>query len=149
MIKRSSCLLAAAVLICVASPVLPENAGGLAAMRCGKADLLVEIAADEPSRERGLMQRDAVPDGTGMLFVYPESTICTLWMKDTCVPLSAAFISKDGKITEIVQMEKIGSRKIYRSSEKVRYALEVPLGWFERNEVKAGDLCEMPPVDRP
>ncbi|MBL7068558.1 MAG: DUF192 domain-containing protein [Candidatus Omnitrophica bacterium] len=115
-----------------------------AAIRVGGVELLVEVAISTRARERGLMDRDEVPEGTGMLFVYPRRMRCRLWMKDTLVPLSVAFIKADGQITKIVRMEKIKSTKIYRSKEKVKYALEVPLGWFEKNGIEAGGYCAIP-----
>jgi len=112
----------------------------------GDLEVPVEVAITGRAREKGLMDRDEVPEGTGMLFVYPERIKCRLWMKDTLVPLSAAFINEDGRITEIVKMKKIRSTKVYRSKEKVKYALEVPLGWFEKNGIEAGDYCDIPDI---
>ena len=65
-------------------------------------------------------------------------------MRNTIIPLSAAFIKEDGTIVNIVKMEKTGSQKVYRSTERVKYALEVPFGYFEKHGIKAGDHCEIP-----
>jgi len=108
--------------------------------------LTVEVAADPKSRQKGLMHRESLAGSTGMLFVYPKEIKINLWMKNTFMPLSAAFIKEDGKIVEIISMEKIDSAKIYGSEEKVKYTLEVPLGWFEEMGVKTGDYCAMPNI---
>ncbi|MFH1753375.1 MAG: DUF192 domain-containing protein [Candidatus Omnitrophota bacterium] len=113
---------------------------------CGGAELSVEIAADPKSRDYGLMNRESLPKGSGMLFVYPSMRACRLWMKNTYIPLSAAFIDIDGRILEIIDMEKINSAKIYRSNAKAKYALEVPLGWFAENGVNPGDYCDIPDI---
>ncbi|MEE8359701.1 MAG: DUF192 domain-containing protein [Candidatus Omnitrophota bacterium] len=115
-------------------------------IRCGDVELSVEVAADAKSRDRGLMRRESIPKGSGMLFVYPSERICRLWMKNTFIPLSAAFIDKDGKILQILDMKKINSTKIYRSKKKAQYALEVSLGWFAENGVVVGDYCEIPDI---
>jgi uncharacterized membrane protein (UPF0127 family) len=115
-------------------------------IRCGGVPISVEVAADGKSRDRGLMYREELTEGTGMLFVYNSERICKLWMRNTYIPLSAAFIDKEGKIAQIIDMEKTGSTKIYRSDDKVKYALEVPLGWFYKNGINVGDHCEIPQI---
>ena len=115
-------------------------------IKCGGADLTVEIAADVGSRDRGLMHRESLPDNTGMLFVYKKKMYGRLWMKNTLVPLSAAFIDKDGRILQIIQMKKTNSTKIYRSKEKMKYVIEAPLGWFSKNGVMVGDYCSIPDI---
>lgn len=123
-------------------------------VECGKAvvavngvRIKVEVASTARARETGLMHRRMLPEGAGMLFVYPDERIAALWMKDTYIPLSAAFIKEDGVISQIIYMEKTRSAKIYRSKEKVKYVLEVPLGYFERNGIKAGDYCDITYLD--
>ena len=107
-------------------------------------ELNVQVAVSERARRQGLMNRNMVPEGTGMLFVYPSVRICRLWMRNTLVPLSAAFIDSQGRITEIVRMPRINSQIIYESKKKVSFALEVPMGYFEKNGIAAGDISEIP-----
>jgi uncharacterized membrane protein (UPF0127 family) len=101
--------------------------------------LRVEVAADDAARARGLMFRKSVPDGTGMLFVYEEDQIFSFWMKDTQVALSIAFIASDGRIAEIHDMRPYSLASV-TSSRSLRYALEVPAGWFSRAGVAVGDV---------
>ncbi|NQT07335.1 MAG: DUF192 domain-containing protein [Candidatus Omnitrophica bacterium] len=115
-------------------------------IKVGGVELVVEIAADRMAREQGLMHREVLPEGMGMLFVFPDRREVRLWMKDTLIPLSAAFIDTDGRIMQIEHMEKTRSTKVYRSNEMVKFSLEVPLGWFERNGIEAGDYCEIPDI---
>lgn len=115
-------------------------------IKCGSADLTVEVAADFRTRGKGLMHREELAEGKGMIFVYPHKDICRLWMKNTYIPLSVAFLDEDGRILQIIDMKKTDSSKIYRSKMKVKYALEVPLGWFDKNDIKTGDSCIIPDI---
>jgi uncharacterized membrane protein (UPF0127 family) len=69
----------------------------------GPATFDVEIANDDASRERGLMFRTAVPAGTGMLFLFPEVSQHTFWMKNTLIPLDMVFIGPDRRVVGIVE----------------------------------------------
>jgi uncharacterized membrane protein (UPF0127 family) len=84
------------------------------------------------------MHRKKLPDGEGMLFVFERDEMLSFWMKNTLIPLSIAFIASDGRIMEIRNMEP-GNLDPVRSSRSVRYALEVPQGWFDRVGLRAED----------
>ncbi|MDR1107498.1 MAG: DUF192 domain-containing protein [Spirochaetaceae bacterium] len=109
-----------------------ETAGG------ARVRLQAEIAQTEAERARGLMHRPSLPDGEGMLFVFERDQILSFWMKDTLVPLSIAFISYDGRIREIYDMKPQDISSV-NSRRSVRYALEVPQGWFTRAGIRVGD----------
>jgi uncharacterized membrane protein (UPF0127 family) len=98
----------------------------------------VEIAKTDEERSRGLMFRKSLADGEGMLFVFERDQPLSFWMKNTLIPLSIAYISSDGRIMEIRDMEP-GNLDPVRSSRSVRYALEVPQGWFGRVNLGIGD----------
>jgi uncharacterized membrane protein (UPF0127 family) len=108
----------------------------------GRVQIQVEIARTEAERSRGLMYRTSLPDGKGMLFVFERDQILSFWMKDTLIPLSIAFISYDGRILEMYDMLPRDLSPIH-SSRSVRYALEVPRGWFERAGIQAGDRLNL------
>ena len=97
-----------------------------------------EIARTDEERSTGLMHREKLADGEGMLFVFARDEVLSFWMKNTLIPLSIAFISSDGKIIEIRDMVP-NSLETVRSSRSVRYALEVPQGWFARAGINPGD----------
>jgi uncharacterized membrane protein (UPF0127 family) len=103
-------------------------------------DVLIEaeLARTDEQRSTGLMFRTVLEDGKGMLFIFDRDEVLSFWMKNTLIPLSIAFISYDGKILEIKDMQPEALRPV-ASSRMVRYALEVPQGWFDRAGVKAGD----------
>jgi uncharacterized membrane protein (UPF0127 family) len=111
----------------------------------GTSAVTAELARTDEQKMRGLMFRKTLADGNGMLFVYEYDHIMSFWMKNTLVPLSIAFISRDGLIIDILDMEPLSTRPI-RSSRSVRYALEVPQGWFARQGILEGDrLSPLPP----
>ena len=103
--------------------------------------LVVEIANDLSEKERGLQKRENLPYDRGMLFVYNEETFLRFWMKDTSIPLDIAFIDTEGRIVEIQQMHPFET-KVYRSKERVPYALEVNQYWFRDNGISVGDRVE-------
>jgi len=105
----------------------------------------VELADNEQSRARGLQYRTSLAPDHGMLFAYPEEKMLSFWMKDTSIPLSIAFIKSGGVILEIHNMEPFSLESI-SSTGPVQYALETARGWFNENQVKAGDKVLFPPA---
>jgi uncharacterized membrane protein (UPF0127 family) len=97
-----------------------------------------EVARTDEQRERGLMFRTNLREGDGMLFIFEKDQVLSLWMKNTYVPLSIAYIASDGVIIDIFDM-KPKSIKSISSSRSARYALEVPQGFFKDTGVAAGD----------
>lgn len=102
-----------------------------------------EIAKTNEDRARGYMERIKIPEGTGMLFVFERDQVLSFWMKNTPTPLSIAYIDSKGKIRDIFHMEPYCLDSII-STVSVRYALEVPQGWFEKNGIKKGDYLNLP-----
>jgi len=106
--------------------------------KAGNVTLTAELALTPAQREQGLMYRKELKDGEGMLFVFQSDQVLSFWMKNTLVPLSIAYISQDGRILEIYDMQPQNLDPV-RSSRSVRYALEVPQGWFNRAGLGPGD----------
>lgn len=100
-----------------------------------------EIAAKDPERQHGFMERKKIPDGTGMLFVFAKDEVLNFWMKNTPHPLSIAYIDRDGVIVDIFDMTPFSLSNV-TSTRSVRYALEVPQGWFERAGISKGDVVQ-------
>ncbi|MBR5646161.1 MAG: DUF192 domain-containing protein [Treponema sp.] len=101
-----------------------------------------EIAKTNETRQFGFMEREEIPDGTGMIFVFEQDQILRFWMKNTPTPLSIAYIDRNGKIRDIFDMTPFSLSEIV-STVSVRYALEVPQGWFQKNDIKTGDMVEL------
>ena len=102
-----------------------------------------EIAEKTEDRNHGFMERKTIPDGTGMLFVFEKDQILSFWMKNTPHPLSIAYIDSKGKIRDIYDMTPYSLSSII-STVSVRYALEVPQGWYKKNGITTGDTVVLP-----
>ncbi len=117
-------------------------------VRIGEHVWQVELAADEQNRRRGLADRLEVPEGTGMLFVFPRERVLTFHMLNCRTGIDVAFISSDGTIVNIHTMpveDDPGNPKCtYSSKYPARYALEVAAGALARAGVKVGDKVELP-----
>ena len=107
-------------------------------IKINKRTLSVEIANTKLKRTRGLMYRRKIKNDNGMLFIFPRKSIKHFWMKNTYVPLSVAFIDNKKIISQIDHLYPLDLNGVY-SKEKVKYVLEVPMGWFNKNNVKIGD----------
>ena len=102
-----------------------------------------EIAEKAENRNHGFMERKNIPDGTGMLFIFEKDQILSFWMKNTPHPLSIAYIDSKGKIRNIYDMTPYSLSSIV-STVSVRYALEVPQGWYKKNGITEGDTVVLP-----
>jgi len=112
-------------------------------LKAGDVQLTAEVAATELERTRGLMFRKSLADGKGMLFVFDSDQKVAFWMKNTSLPLSVAYIGSDGTIYQILDLVPFSEEP--RSADRsVRYALEVPQGWFAKVGLKPGDRFEIP-----
>ena len=96
-----------------------------------------EVAADFASRSRGLMHRKALGPNAGMLFVFDEAAAHCMWMKNTFVPLSVAFLDDGGEIVNIADMTP-HSEQAHCAARPARYALEMNRGWFVARGIKPG-----------
>ncbi len=96
-----------------------------------------EVAANNDTRMRGLMFRKALEPNQGMLFVFDELATHCMWMKNTLIPLSVAFIAADGVIVNIADM-KPHDETTHCAQRPVPYALEMDRGWFASRGLKAG-----------
>jgi hypothetical protein len=102
------------------------------------AELKVEIAQTPEQRQKGLMFRQNLPDGEGMYFVFETQEYLSFYMKDTRIPLTIAYITKDGVIESIRDLTPLDEQPVH-SSSPAQFALEVKRGWFEENNIRPGD----------
>ena len=103
----------------------------------GGHSVTAEIADDAETRARGLMYRESMSADDGMLFVYPDETPRSFWMKDTTLPLSIAFADRQGVIVKIADMKPLDTSRV-QSLYPAMYALEMNRGWFDAHGVAAG-----------
>ena len=99
----------------------------------------VELAVDDPERERGLMFRKELPEGQGMLFDFQHDQPVAFWMHNTYISLDMIFIRGDGRIVRIEESAKPESDRLIPSGAPVRAVLEVIAGTARRLGIKPGD----------
>ncbi|MBS1172741.1 MAG: hypothetical protein H6R12_1571 [Proteobacteria bacterium] len=99
--------------------------------------ITAEVAASDPARARGLMFREALPPNHGMLFIFDSKSLHCMWMRNTLIPLSVAFVADDGSIVNIEDMQPHDERR-HCARQPVRYALEMAQGWFAQKGIGAG-----------
>lgn len=97
-----------------------------------------EVASTRDARTRGLMWRSSLPEGTGMLFIFPEQEQLNFWMKNTLIPLDMLFISKERVIVGIVEQATPRSLDARGPGAPALYVLEVPGGWSSKLGLRAG-----------
>ncbi|MEY2874413.1 MAG: hypothetical protein RLZZ373_1784 [Pseudomonadota bacterium] len=98
-----------------------------------------EVADDDSERQIGLMHRPSMGTNDGMVFVFEQSGVQCFWMRNTLIPLSAAFIDDTGTIVNIEDM-KPQSDDSHCSKKPVRFVLEMNKGWFDKRGLKAGSV---------
>ncbi len=96
-----------------------------------------QLALTPEHRSIGLMFRKEMPQNEGMLFVFEQASTQCFWMKNTLLPLTAAFVSDDGTIVNLADM-KPQTTDSHCSTKPVRYVLEMNQGWFTKRGIKAG-----------
>lgn len=108
----------------------------------GTDTVVAEVARTADERAQGLMNRDEVPDGTGMLFVFEDSAVRSFWMANTYVALDVAYMDATFRIVDIVSMEPLVTDP-YSSSAPAMFALEVRQGWFAEHGIEVGSVAQI------
>ena len=107
------------------------------ALSAGMYRIDAQVAQTPEQRQTGLMYRKEMPQAEGMLFVFDQAGVQCFWMKNTLLPLTAAFVADDGRIVNLVDM-KPQTTDSHCSEEPVRYVLEMNQGWFARKNIQKG-----------
>lgn len=110
----------------------------MATLTIGDATVQAEIARATEDLQRGLMGRERLAPDTGMLFVFPRRGVHCMWMKDTGIPLSVAFMDGSGRILNTADMAP-NTEDAHCAAGHASYALEVPQGLFARHGIRSGD----------
>jgi len=122
---------------------LPADADPLLTyrLRINGHGLRAELAASEEEKRTGLMFRRSLGEDSGMLFVYEHEGQWAMWMKNTLIPLSVAFIDRRGHILNIEDMQPL-TLDSHQAAGPAKYALEMNQGWFAKRGIKKGDRVE-------
>jgi uncharacterized protein len=115
------------------APKLPKVTLGIG----GVHKVIAEVASVPSDRAQGLMFRKKLSDNEGMLFVYPQPHITGMWMKNTLIPLSVAFIDDKGVIINVEEM-KPETLDAHMAKAPAKYSLEMSSGWFKKRKLGAG-----------
>jgi len=118
-------------------PASLQAGGGVVELSVGMHRIEAEVAADPERRATGLMHRESMPPSRGMLFVFPLNATHCMWMRNTLLPLSVAFLDEDGRVINIAEM-KPKTEDNHCAARPARYALEMNTGWFARRSIAPG-----------
>jgi len=102
-------------------------------------EIWIEVARKEEERAKGLMGRTSLGKDEGMLFIFDDEGYHGFWMKNTLLPLSIAFMDKNGEIVWITDMKPL-TLSTHNPPRPILYALEMNKGWFVTNGIKIGDI---------
>jgi uncharacterized membrane protein (UPF0127 family) len=122
-------------LLLFAAPVLAQHP--VVQLNAGMHLIRAEVVSEPGTRAQGLMHRKALAQNAGMLFIFDQPAVHCMWMKNTLIPLSVAFIDERGTIANIADMEP-HSEASHCAAQPVRYALEMNRGWFAARGIKPG-----------
>lgn len=131
------CVLAALAGMLSVSAVPAQTGLPMVELSAGMYRIEAEVAHTPQSRQIGLMNRRILPAQRGMVFIFPQAARHCMWMKNTYIPLSVAFIGQDGRILNIADMTP-HSEQSHCAIDAARYALEMNRGWFADKGLGAG-----------
>src|SRR4029078_4474297 len=131
-------VLASCLLFLASRPLLADVTFKTSRVVVAGHPLKVELAVEEPQRLQGLMYRKSMAKEDGMLFIFDEPGYHSIWMKNTLIPLSVAFVDKDGVILNIADMEPL-TLDSHQAAGPTVYAIETNKGWFAGKNIKPGD----------
>lgn len=119
----------------------PQTGLPTISLRAGSQNIRADVANTEPTRQLGLMFRKKMGKHEGMLFVFPELGYHAMWMRNTVLPLSVAYLDDRGVILSIHEMQPL-TEISHQSAGPARYALEMNAGWFGTNKIRVGDAIK-------
>ncbi|MDM0103737.1 DUF192 domain-containing protein [Variovorax sp. J22R24] len=126
-----------AALLTIAQAQEPQSNLPRTKLSAGMYQIDAQVAQTPEQRQTGLMFRKEMPQAEGMIFVFEQPATQCFWMKNTLLPLTAAFVADDGRIVNLVDMKPL-SEDSHCSKEPVRFVLEMNQGWFARKSIKEG-----------
>ena len=131
---------AVAALVLAMPPAFGQQRDALpvTSIKVGGHALRVEVVTTPEKRAKGLMFREKLAKNDGMLFVFDEPGYHSMWMMNTLIPLSVAFVDGDGRILNIADMAP-QTLDLHAAAGPARYAVETNKGWFAERGIKAGD----------
>ena len=130
------CLLSFSVALSAGAQGMPQTQLQRTTLNAGMHLIQVQLAQDFEQRQIGLMWRKEMPQNEGMLFVFDQPAVQCFWMRNTLLPLTAAFLLDDGSIVNLADMRPMNDDS-HCSKKPVRFVLEMNQGWFAKRNIKA------------
>jgi uncharacterized membrane protein (UPF0127 family) len=142
LIKKRPAALAFFLTLAVLTPAQAQGIGQpqnlpTVTLQAGMRNIVAMVAKTPEQRQIGLMYRQEMAAHEGMVFVFEQPNVQCFWMRNTPLPLSAAFVEDDGTIVNIEDMQPMNDAS-HCSKKPVRYVLEMNKGWFAKANIKAG-----------
>ena len=135
--KILGCLLVAVMSFSASAQSAPQTNLARANLTAGMHLIQVQLAQNFEQRQIGLMWRKEMPQNEGMLFIFEQPAEQCFWMRNTLLPLTAAFVADDGIIVNLVDMKPM-SDDSHCSKKPVRFVLEMNHAWFAKRNIQAG-----------
>lgn len=133
----AGCLLSMPFALSAIAQGMPQTQLQRTTLNAGMHLIQVQLAQDFEQRQIGLMWRKEMPQNEGMLFVFDQPAVQCFWMRNTLLPLTAAFVSDDGSIVNLADMKPMNDDS-HCSKKPVRFVLEMNQGWFAKRNIQAG-----------
>lgn len=127
---------------------VPQTQLARTTLNAGMHLLQVQLAQDFEQRQIGLMWRKEMPQNEGMLFIFEQAGVQCFWMRNTLLPLTAAFVADDGTIVNLADMKPMNDNS-HCSQKPVRFVLEMNQGWFAKRNIQAGFKLSGPAFSKP
>lgn len=139
-----TCVAALSLLVgCDGKPAAPQSNLATTQMAVGRKTYTLEIARTEAERNKGLMERDSMPDDHGMIFLFREAREQSFWMKHTRIPLDIVYVGADGKVVSVHHMDPYKLDSV-PSDGPAQFAIELNAGQAAVAEVRAGHTVDVP-----
>ena len=132
-------------IVCAREALAAESTLERQQFKIGTYAIDAELARTAEERQRGLMFRESLAENQGMMFQFTQADHYCMWMKNTLIPLSIAFIDEHGKIINIEEM-RANSEQTTCAKSKARYALEMNAGWYNQRQIMVGQKVEGLPL---
>jgi len=132
----AGCLLSVSFALSAIAQGMPQTQLQRTTLNAGMHLIQVQLAQDFEQRQIGLMWRKEMPQNEGMLFVFDQPAVQCFWMRNTLLPLTAAFVSDDGSIVNLADMKPMNDDS-HCSKKPVRFVLEMNQGWFAKRNIQA------------
>ncbi|HEY5551178.1 MAG TPA: DUF192 domain-containing protein [Opitutaceae bacterium] len=112
-------------------------------IRIGTTEVKMQLAVRPMELQQGLMHRAFLGEDEGMLFVYPEASDRSFWMRNTLIPLDIGFFSPDGVLREVRAMNPLDENPVTSFSSEIQFAVEMNQGWYREKGIKPGTQLDM------